>query len=139
MGDLIARLEAAESGSRELDALIADAFDPIPEQHDGFSGRWPFAPGSPFCTKTAPVTTSLDAALALAGRVLPGWAWSVNGPDRLMMGDKASAYAVLAAPETNGAVEPWAVDREVHEGSGNTGPLALCLAILKATPEKSNG
>lgn len=56
LSTLIARLEAAEVGSRELDWAVGAAL---------FTGvRGCAAPNA---------TTSLDAALALAERVLPGW------------------------------------------------------------------
>ncbi|OJU50847.1 MAG: hypothetical protein BGO02_03955 [Brevundimonas sp. 67-6] len=61
---LIARLEAAEAGSRELDHLIFMYTAPME-----VASHW-----SPSDRKTL-FTTSLDAALALAERVLPGWYW----------------------------------------------------------------
>lgn len=116
---LIARLEAAEVGSRELDAHVevaARGFDAaktgLAREHwaawrassSGIVGDGATQYAS------APVTTSLDAALALAERVLPdakviavsrterGWGAGVNG------------YVVKSKPPA----------------------LALCIAILRA-------
>ena len=81
---LIARLEAAEGGSRELDALVAAALDVRPDWLAKSTGRlgmfagklvwldeWvkKASAGSP-PVECDPATTSLDAALALAERVL---------------------------------------------------------------------
>ena len=93
---LIEKLEGAEVGSRELDAYVLFRLDYDQSE------------------STPPVTTSLDAALALAERVLPyaeviavsrtksgGWGAGING------------YVVYAA----------------------TPALALCAAILRAQSE----
>ena len=118
MTDLIKRMEEAEAGSRELDAAIADLFNPVPDQYDGFAGRWPFVEGSPFSDQTPPVTTSLDAALALAERVLPGWCWMIERHKN------GTATAGL---------HEWNAYREADLFTANTPALALCAAILKAT------
>ena len=119
---LTSRLESAEAGSRELDREMALATGVLLTgvREDGVwgvkEGRW---------------TQSLDAALALAERVLPGWAWSASGPDP-MTSLYRDAFACLAAPHDNGAVEPWNVERDVCTATAKTPPLALCTAILKA-------
>ena len=102
MTDLITRLEEAAQGSRELDVLIQNALRP----HDN-SVWWMAQP---------PVTTSLDAALALAERVLPGCLVS------LFLHGNATA-----------SVECKTAGRVKTEGLATTPALALCLAILKAT------
>lgn len=64
---------------------------------------------------STPVTTSLDAALALAERVLPGWpCWGVatDKPDRI--------GAVLASSDRDNGV------------MGHAPNPALCIAILRA-------
>jgi hypothetical protein len=128
MTDLIKRLEEAEAGSRELDAAIADLFNPVPDQYDGFAGRWPFVEGSPFSDQTPPVTTSLDAALALAERVLPGWGWEISHDD------------------CNGNYYAWVgKDFYLHgpqehlRGIQESPALALCIAVLKATDTGREG
>lgn len=122
---LIERLEAAEVGSRELDWLIADLFaypEPWPQ-----SALWPpFAAGSRFDKSIPAYTTSLDAALSLAERVLPGQARA--------MGDMAFDPPGL----------PWATiwttggDPKFNAHAA-TPALALCIAILKAHEARTLG
>lgn len=130
---LIARLEAAEAGSRELDALVWKALNPRGEIAIKGAGRpglvnWrcriPGATIANSWTNPGRYTTSLDAALALAERVLPGWYFGVQqnryvSPD---MPDNWSAY--LSAPR--------ALDQGDIEGEAPTPALALCIAILRA-------
>lgn len=109
---LIERLEAAEGGSRDLDFEMHQAFPPKSLDDALASGR---------------VTTSLDAALALAERVLPGWVWQLDV-------EPSRAWA-------QGAAEPWpeglvASDRGGAYAGGDTPALALCIAILKAKETK---
>lgn len=123
-GELIAKLESASEGSRELDAAIADLFDPLPDQHDGYDGRWPFAEGSEFSLKTPPVTTSIDAALALAERVI-----KVRGPiDLTIMG---SAQVVIHNADACG--------NPLAETYGHTPALAICAALLRASAAEGAG
>jgi len=135
---LIARLEAAEVGSRELDALITAHFvgaelRPYPPATDfGPSAKWQFwsADGKHFLGNESkfpvpPVTTSLDAALALAERVLPGW----------YVGVQANRYELLIAPEDWSAYLSAPKGHQFTdevEASAPTPALALCIAILKA-------
>lgn len=118
---LIARLEAAEVGSRELDAVVYDQLFPRLTRDGkavaGFPGRWPFHPGSAHDEEVTYVTTSLDAALSLAERVLPGWpCWGVatDIPGRI--------GAVLAKSNRDEGVTGYAP----------TPAPALCIAILRA-------
>jgi len=135
---LIERLEAAEVGSRELDCEVYEMFNaglkPVPKQ----AGRY-FDPSiisvhgaEKYITRGTSVapkyTTSLDAALALAGRVLPGWWWTAGkcgltchasvGPDR----------AFIAEPDLS------KYDAGFHADIPNpsTPAIALCVAALKA-------
>ena len=100
MTDLITRLEEAAEGSRELDRAIWRELE--------FDSR-----GEP--TLCPAYTTSLDAALALAERVLPGCLVS------LFLHGNATASVEC---KTSGRVKT--------EGLATTPALALCLAILKA-------
>ncbi|WP_298700967.1 hypothetical protein [uncultured Brevundimonas sp.] len=125
---LIARLEAAEAGSRELDAAIPRALGW--DVHNARrNGLWvvPFGeydtcdPDDMF--ELGEFTTSLDAALALAERVLPGWAWMVrHWPE-----DQGNGIAGWTAYVR-------ATDCELV-GSGpvfSTPALALVIATLRA-------
>lgn len=112
---LIEKLEGAEVGSVELDALIYSHLNCtlIPRRADYRPRRrWPN--GS--VTHQRKVTTSLDAALALAERVLPGEIWVCEfGPSSSHVGLKNARFII--------------------EESGNTPALALCAAILRAQSE----
>lgn len=115
---LIERLEKAEAGSRELDALVAVASGLATEINPKNPERVRYiGEHSDFYLAATPVTRSLDAAVALVERLKPGQEWSIgsNQPD---------------------IGEPWARIRTAPlrslEESAATPALALCLALLKA-------
>ncbi|WP_303702847.1 hypothetical protein [Brevundimonas naejangsanensis] len=132
---LIARLEAAEVGSRELDALIWLRFN-RPEYSGGvkalemrgwYDGRGHMILETDTGEEVADdlgignYTTSLDAALALAERVLPVFGWEIH------------------YDEVSGGIFAWVGERMAiyglergHRGYANTPALALCIAILRA-------
>jgi hypothetical protein len=121
--DLIARLEAAESGSRELDDAVWWPIAKLGPYHREVDGRRernimaPFGqedwrPIGPYDLPPA-LTTSLDAITALIGQKLPGYEWSVGWDMEV-----GKFYGA-----TNGISTFW----------GSTAPLALCVALLKAT------
>jgi hypothetical protein len=135
---LIQRLEAAGEGSRELDALVNLRFHHDREYLWSLSGlnaqrplwkdidldktvlRCPSEYGL-----DRPVTTSLDAALALAERVLPGWDWSVTTITTSFGGVK-KVNALIVHPDHPS-------DKDISTfGEANTPALALCAAILRA-------
>lgn len=136
--ELVARLEATSAGSRGLDAAITAHLNgallkPYPPATDfGPSAKWQFwsLDGAHFLGNESkfpvpPFTTSLDAALALAERVLPGWLWNL-------------------AAETYGCdAELFSPRGECWDGhgpaTGATPALALCIAILRATTASSVG
>lgn len=112
--ELVERLDVASEGSRELDWRIAEMFA-IPEPWRVAVGVWPpFVPGSKYDKEIPSFTTSLDAALALAERVL----------------DPLTAlgllHAIIEAVGGNG----WPSSRI---------PPLFCAAILKATTASSVG
>lgn len=105
---LIEKLEGAGEGSRELDYAIravVETFD------DYWALRVP-----------ADWTTSLDAALALAERVLPGWRRTV---EELSCGQWMSVV-------TGKKPEPH-LSLPLHVARAATPALALCAAILRAS------
>lgn len=131
MEDLIGRLEAAEVGSRELDCEIYAIENPHMKPVRSQIGRF-FDPKrasehsaekyhiSGGATGTAArYTTSIDAAIAMANRVLPGQEYEI-----------ATIYNIAR------------VALNVNHGSapgpfyGSNGccnvPLAICAAILRA-------
>lgn len=139
MQDLIARLEAAEVGSRELDAMIWCALRPerikligvsIPYRDTGGRTQVLFSlppKRAEIVTndRTAyphadPVTTSLDAALAMAERALPGWEWLLRTDP---VGWMANCWAGGTEPNLGAPCFP---------SYALTPALALCIAILRA-------
>jgi hypothetical protein len=114
--DLIARLEAAEVGSRDLDAaiwlLVVEKPRPGGKVDRDMFGRWPA------------FTTSLDAALALAERVLPGCFPGVQ-KNRWTFHDGLAWSAYITPADDCGEVER----------DGAIPALALCCAVLAAAPK----
>lgn len=132
--DLIARCERATGGDRELDVrLYAELLDDrdIIERETWITGRsrqpphdecalGRIDPGkvqrnftAAFHAPEIPAyTSSIDAALALCERVLPGWWWHVS-----------STHCELHHPITR---------LKDRRASAKTAPLAIILAALKA-------
>ena len=94
---LLARLQEASGADQALDRLIADTFAPGEEK-----GDW---------------TGSVDNAVALLHRVLPGWHWHVGWGARGVF-----PYAVVSG----------GAQHEHFEADAPTVPLALLRAMLKA-------
>ena len=114
------KLQAAEGGSRALDAEVHAALVP-----DVFF--------SPLVLSNQYYTSSLDAALALAERVLPGW-WFTAGRCGL------TCHASVG-PDRAFIPEPTLslYDDGFHADLPNpsTPALALCAAILAAKEAKA--
>lgn len=147
---LITRLEEAAEGSRELDARIWMALnDPEPANYFAGVGMEMWFDGTPrevLSTSSGlsathelkpamgKVTTSLDAALALAERVLPRWGFDCGQPAR--MGEHGGRpWADCWPPVEDGEVVAFKLGgpRPTHRHSNAATPaLALCTAILKA-------
>lgn len=136
ISSLIKRLEEAESGSRELDADIYEAIGYEVKRHSKrVSGAYTTRTTKAFCYLDGGrwlamdhLSTSLDAAVALAGRLLPGWRI-----ENLCEWD----HAVLRERG------PWMCDlvergKDCTSGKSAkcahapTPALALCLATLRA-------
>lgn len=141
---LIEKLERAESGSRELDCVIYEIQNPSHAAVKGQVGRY-YDPNvisalgaEKYITRGTYVvpkyTTSLDAALALAERVLPGDPdFSPTGPS---VGWKINLYRGMVPTPLGG----WIVNLRRHatdgfEGQATTAALALCAALLRAQSE----
>ena len=109
--DLFARVEAATGPDRELDGALWRKliFDP---QLARPGNDWTLTPN--LGRKKPRYTASIDAALALAERVLPGWAWMLRG-----------SFAKLWEPHG----KPPGND---FDAMGRSPALAIIAAILKA-------
>lgn len=134
MTSLSTRIAAAQVGSRELDAEVYCVVNGF--EYQGMVNGWfvarqggraqQFSPAQP-------VTTSLDATVALLERVLPGWWFTVGrcgltchasvGPDRAFI------------QETLLSLYDDGFNADLPNPS--TPALALCVAILKAVESKA--
>lgn len=130
MTDLIARHEAAEAGSRELDGEVWYAVHEPDVEHGALhieqTDQGPIEVltcelGSKYADCVEHYTTSLDAALALASRVLKIGAWDVG----YAYSSEPPHYARLViVRDAEGQPEVY--------GRASTPALALCAAILRA-------
>lgn len=131
---LIERLEAAEVGEEGLSAELCVLFQYGGLNSEGatdvrtdaeWEGDLLFEQnGEDCCNPIPPVTTSLDAALALLERVLPGWAGIGVATTRTGWG------AVLCEKEQ---------DTEAFVTNAPTPALALCIVILRARSDLNTG
>ncbi len=120
---ILARLEAATGPDRELDAEIAIALLDAPKLASGKKVRRTDLRASKegyvhhkadLCYSANHYTASIDAAVALIERVLPGAEWS-------------------AARNSNGEYFGWIVsDGMPHCDDHETPALVLCTALVKA-------
>ncbi|MDH7787707.1 hypothetical protein QBD01_003734 [Ochrobactrum sp. 19YEA23] len=121
MTDLITRLSKLDAPDREVDAEIV------------LQNGWQVFPGDRWIGPEGKIvvpeyTRSVDAAIALAERVLPGWVFDNVGQD---YEDSPSGYKSFG----------WTVEMvngKRVQGQAPTFPLAICIALLRAK-EASNG
>lgn len=131
---LIERIEAAEVGSRELDAAVFRHFgQPLPDQFASLrldldwqaDGSALMAIGEMNVRYDPPTyTTSIDAAVALAGRVLPGWVAGIMQN----RGREVLAWSAYLSP-------PNPAELDEVEAHAHTPALALVASILRARGE----
>ncbi len=148
MSDLIQRLEEASEGSRELDRDIAKRFD---RAEWNKCANWASMPcGAPEevidrdALRWLPrYTTSLDAALALAERVLGRvqWAiytdWPIRTTEPLIDGGWTRTPDTVRGCFVRVFGDPYEL-RNV-DAEALTPPLALCAAILRALQQEDGG
>jgi len=131
MTDLITRLSKLDAPDREVDAEIAvlfsgdpDAYVVRPNEGAMFSHKpgW-FATGDNKSHKSPEYTTSVDAAIALAARVLPFTHLVSTYHD-----DMACSVKIHCCPE--GLSGEWKFD---VKGDHEHLAVAYCIAILRAS------
>lgn len=127
--DLIERLEKLEVPDRETDFwLSVRVFDPSNETDEALRADIDLV-GIEGMVIDAPFTASLDAAVALVGRVLPGWFWRVG---RTSLFPNGWAYISKTHPSH--------CDREdeasCSDGRAATPAIALLIATLKALDQQ---
>jgi len=139
---LVERLEAAEVGSRELDFWIAYELGQLSDvvtkrpayvrEGDGEVALFDSAGrglGWVGYHVSRPVTASVDAALALASKSLPGW--EVSLAQRVPRYDETCAEWWHASLFRMRSGVSFGGDGTVSV-KGPTAPLALCAATLRA-------
>ena len=134
LDELIEKLEKAEGPNYRLEIDIFKLFNPeYAEYVEGRGGLVHVNDGEDqrvLSNVRAPnYTASLDAAVALAERVLPGWSiFTCLG--QTVWPDKPPCWADVGSREFQEDIDGH--DQENSTGFAPTLPLALCLAILKA-------
>lgn len=156
---LLERVEKATEGSRVLDfelhiQLVEDAVWPVRDP----AGRMinPDSRMSDYLALHRDVidsddqdfdfpryTTSIDAALALVERELPGWGWAFanSHKDFLCEGEPPIAVDLIGPPQWSeedefGHQQYWC---DSASAAGFTLPLAIIAALLKALKDQSGG
>lgn len=124
--DLLERVEKAEGPDREIDVALWLHTTPgatrrgTHVKHAHSDAEWDVdetRDATGYLVVVPAYTASLDAALALVERKLPGWTWRLDSPDSA----SEPAFARLSGPE-------W------RSGAGwaKTPALALLAALLRA-------
>ena len=152
LSDIIERLEKAEAGSHKLDEAIALSVVGMTKKNrlaefPSHDPVWEFTDGRTSGSSHAIVpryTTSVDAAISLAGKVLPGWAWKLG---TCCVSDDAWVTPDFNSPVHGerlkrefpnlvaGSVFDAGVDIDLRP-SGRPA-IALCIAILTALKAKA--
>ena len=133
--NLITRLSKLDAPDREVDAEIEVAVRRIEAARSGLAeeywANWQASPdGTVYDPHTRyssnPFTASVDAVIALAERVLPGWTFEHIGQD----------YIRARGLENDVMPMGWTVEisdgSQTAQGQAPTFPLAICIALLRA-------
>jgi hypothetical protein len=116
--ELLERVEKATGPDRDIDfdlAELLDEFAFVPTF--GMAGNWYKRPVQYGLTTDVPAyTASIDAAVALVGKVLPGWSWVVGRNDT----DSEHMCIMGDSPQNE------------FESEGSSPPLAILAAMLRA-------
>lgn len=129
---LLERVRGATGADREIDFDVArwegwtqhsDADDPV---YTGRVSQWWAEPGCEWSTYSQPsyVTRSIDAALELAQRILPGAMWAVGCME-------GGPFCRLVYPNARAGGWGHSVSME-QEGGPPTEALAILSALLSA-------
>jgi hypothetical protein len=140
LGELLARVKTATGADRAIDRAIAKHF----KIEWDYGADWPTIiddDGEKTSEPTAyPYTASIDAALALTERMLPGWKWGVSshsfqGGEHYPDGKPKYIDGFRAHVTKRSALRPMPSIADAR-----TAPLALLAALLSALLNtKENG
>ncbi len=141
MTDLITRLSKLDAPDREVDAELWLQFTPGATRKTlevkSATNQWaPYAidetrDETGYLITVPAYTASVDAAVALAERVLPGWKWRVG---RTELFPNGWAYVHKYDPSNCGRADEAAC----ADGTVANPAIALCIALLRAK-EATNG
>lgn len=151
LDDLIGRLEVCTGPDREIDAELMRLEHDWEERHIGATDEndtpvkdWVWvnrATGEWRSTAPLHFTESIDAALALVERKLPGYRWGVSSAP-MRTGFYPDGKPSYGEGFKAHLTEPSALRPMPTIASGATAPLAILLTLLRAlkaqTPESSS-
>ena len=138
--ELVERLTEASEPSEELDGLIALSLktgelpdsaywaaenvygDPVNEWRSGGYGSYAFHSVQPY-------TASLDAAIGLVEKVLPGWSWQ-SGKE--IDPDGGFDFWTSLSP----GEQPFPAELDITVVHDHSEPISIVLALLKALEAK---
>jgi hypothetical protein len=126
--DLERRLKDATGPDRELNARITYITTPITQYYDSMEA-W-LRTNISMSNARPPYTTSIDAALALVERMLPGYFLE-------HLGDNPTAHPKRAPVPMNEVAAELSNGMSFNEGRAPTRPLAILLALVAALKEKA--
>lgn len=156
LDSIIERLEKAERPDRKLDIAIMNLLDPRSDDEKHLvmgkllQAKWGayghMADQVDYYVEAPKVTSSVDAAIALAEKVLPGWAWKV--------GTCSVSDDAWVTPDFNSPIHGERLRREspalkagdmfdtgfdVDLRPSGRPAIALCIAVLTALKAKQMG
>lgn len=147
--DIIERLEKATGPDRVLDAAILLAIEgwTMHEDTDPKIGVFAFWEGEPWkstchnCSSWEAVTASIDAAIALVERMLPGCEVAMTDIHPDFVNENQNRHAVDIANglrwETSDVCHEPIYDLQVS-GSASTRPIAILIALFRALEAKES-
>lgn len=127
---IIERLEKAEGPSMPLDCMVLEAvcpdvmIDSYPTAADDACVFHADAAGIDNKSPLPQFTASIDAAVALTERMLPGWIWNIEGSWTDGNGKKVPSCADIYRLNAS--------DMDHVPYSGATPPIALLIAMFRA-------
>ena len=129
LAELLERVRAATGPDRSIDVAIAIAFPPEGEKRRELSdastrcGQYWYSHKYEEGSRSAlEFTASIDAALALTERMLPGWSWKI-------VGEPGAVYPHCAVVRNAATLSDVA---EAFVASHRTPSLAILSALLAA-------
>jgi len=129
--ELITRLSTLDAPDREVDWEIQQFFmgewlqkNGYRREGDHYRTFTPPLSGTEICSGPEHYTFSVDAAIALAEKVLPGWYWGITQGDD---GEDAMEFQGNVWP----SIQPYPAELEQY-GYHKFPAIALLIALLRA-------